>query len=128
MDIELEKSRHEEWYKEKFPFLYKLYSNRMCRDEHEIAFANSETTWLAAKAQTVPEGFVLVPEDLAENIALELAKSEFKKSETIFNSAHRDSSVDSGNNLKQKWIEQKTRCILVDYKTLIGKAREQSHD
>lgn len=61
MDIELEKSRHEEWYKEKFPFLYKLYSNRMCRDEHEIAFANSETTWLAAKAQAVPEGFVLVP-------------------------------------------------------------------
>lgn len=61
MDIELEKSRHEEWYKEKFPFLYKIYSNRMCRDEHEIAFANSETTWLAAKAQAVPEGFVLVP-------------------------------------------------------------------
>ena len=74
------------------------------------------------------EGFVLVPKELSENIAHQLAKSEFKKSETIFNSSYRDLSIDAKNDLKQKWIEQKTRCIVVDYKTLIGKAQEQSHE
>jgi len=74
------------------------------------------------------EGFVLVPKELAENIAIQLAESEFKKSETIFNSSYRDYSIDAKNNLKQKWIEQKVRCIVVDYKTLIGKAQEQGHD
>ena len=76
----------------------------------------------------VPEGFVLVPKELSENIAHQLAKSKFKKSETIFNSSYRDLSIDAKNDLKQKWIEQKTRCIVVDYKTLIGKAQEQSHE
>ena len=72
--------------------------------------------------------FVLVPKELSENIAYQLAKSEFKKNETIFNSSYRDPSTDARNDLKQKWIEQKTRCIVVDYKTLIGKAQEQSHE
>lgn len=72
--------------------------------------------------------FVLVPKELSENIAHQLAKSEFKKSEIIFNSYYRDFSTDAKNDLKQKWIEQKTRCIVVDYKTLIGKAQEQSHE
>lgn len=55
MDIQKEKEQHENWYKAEFPLLYKLYSNRVCRDEHEIAFLNSENTWLAAKADAVPE-------------------------------------------------------------------------
>ena len=100
MDIELEKSRHEEWYKEKFPFLYKLYSNRMCRDEHEIAFANSETTWLAAKAQAVPEGFVLVPMEPTDVMR------------NIFN---------------ESWVVIYKAMIEVAEKEMIA-AQEQSHD
>ena len=57
MDIEKEKKNHTEWFKGDDPVAFSLVSSSQ---EYERDFLLSERTWLAAKAQAVPEGFVLV--------------------------------------------------------------------
>ncbi|END8947584.1 hypothetical protein [Acinetobacter baumannii] len=55
-----EKLAHENWYKNNDPIAYKFY--RDLSPEFETDFYTSETAWLArAKAQAVPEGYVLLP-------------------------------------------------------------------
>ena len=72
MDIEKEKKNHAEWFRADDPVAFSLVSSSQ---EYERDFELSERTWLAAKAQAVPEGFVLVKMDdleLLRDSALEI--------------------------------------------------------
>ena len=59
INIEKEKEQHKSWYKQDDPIAYQQY--RAGGHEFEQDFSQSEKSWLAAKAQAVPEGFVLIP-------------------------------------------------------------------
>ncbi|HCT5535573.1 TPA: hypothetical protein OT117_002676 [Acinetobacter baumannii] len=68
-----EKLAHEIWYKNNDPIAYKFY--RDLSPEFETDFYTSETAWLArAKAQAVPEGYVLMPIKPTETMVMAVVK------------------------------------------------------
>ena len=81
--------------------------------------------WLSAKAQAVPEGFVVVPKELSDEKANKMAKDEFSKLSSLFHMEHRSEPDNSVEQLKRIWIANKIRNLKLFHKLFIG-AQEQS--
>lgn len=62
MDIQ-EKKVFDAYFKEKYPELYKDVFDEDGDDRAIIGYSFAWSAWQAAKAQAVPEGFVLVPKN-----------------------------------------------------------------
>ena len=60
MDVQ-EKKVFDAYFKEKYPELYKDVFDEDGDDRAIIGYSFAWSAWRAAKAQAVPEGFVLVP-------------------------------------------------------------------
>ena len=86
--------------------------------------------WLqgqAAKAQAVPEGFVVVPKELSDEKANKMAKDEFSKISSLFHMEHRSEPDNSVEQLKRIWIANKIRNLKLFHKLFIG-AQEPTND
>ena len=62
MDVQ-EKKVFDAYFKEKYPELYKDVFDEDGDDRAIIGYSFAWSAWRAAKAQAVPEGFVLVPKE-----------------------------------------------------------------
>ena len=83
--------------------------------------------WQAAKAQTVPEGYVLVPKLLSGELADELASDAFNNIQSMFDYEHRGSTATHREQIRLRWCRNKAREFQENHKILI-EAQEQSHD
>ena len=63
MDIK-EKQAFDEYFKQKYPELYKDVLNEDGDERAIIGYSFALSAWQAAKAQAVPEGYVMVPKCL----------------------------------------------------------------
>lgn len=61
MDILEEKEAFDAYFKDKYPELHKDVFDKDGDDRAIIGYSFAWSSWQAAKAQAVPEGFVLVP-------------------------------------------------------------------
>ena len=86
--------------------------------------------WLqgqAAKAQAVPEGFVLVPKELSDEVADELASDAFNNAKSLFDSEYRGYSALQREHIRLRWCKRSAKQYQSDYKAMI-EVQEQSHD
>ena len=83
--------------------------------------------WLLAKAQAIPEGFVVVPKELSDEKANKMAKDEFSKISSLFHMEHRSEPDNSVEQLKRMWIANKIRNLKLFHKLFIG-AQEPTND
>lgn len=83
--------------------------------------------WQAAKAQAVPEGFVLVPKLLSDELADELAGDAFNNIQSLLDYEHRGSTAIEREEFRLKWCRIKAKEYQHHYKTLI-KAQEPAND
>ena len=67
MDVQ-EKKVFDAYFKEKYPELYKDVFDEDGDDRAIIGYSFAWSAWRAAKAQAVPEGFVLVPKEPTEKM------------------------------------------------------------
>jgi len=82
------------------------------------------SSWQAAKAQAVPEGFILVPKELSNEKANEMAKEDFSKSSSLFYMEHRGEPDSSVERLKRIWMANKIRNLKLFHKRFT-EAQEQ---
>lgn len=80
--------------------------------------------WQAAKAQAVPEGFVLVPKLLSDELADELAGDAFNNIQSMFDYEHRGSTATHREQIRLRWCRNKAREFQENYKLVI-EAQEQ---
>lgn len=80
--------------------------------------------WQAAKAQAVPEGFVLVPKLLSDELADELASDAFNNIQSMFDYEHRGSTATHREQIRLRWCKNKAREFQENYKIVI-EAQEQ---
>ena len=65
MDLQKEREAFEKWFATRYPNIQKTID--LHNDHESIVFRNNQAeAWQAAKAQAVPEGFVLVPKEPTE--------------------------------------------------------------
>ena len=83
--------------------------------------------WQAARAQAAPEGFVLVPKELSDEVADELASDAFNNAKSLFDSEYRGYSALQREHIRLRWCKRSAKQYQSDYKTMI-EAQEQSHD
>lgn len=77
-----------------------------------------------AKAQAVPECYVLVPVELYNFQANRLAEEEFKQNEKLFNMEHLGLSGTEVELRKLKWLQCKAESIKENYRRLVKWASE----
>ena len=77
-----------------------------------------------AKAQAVPEGFVLVPKLLSDELADELASDAFNNIQSMFDYEHRGSTATHREQIRLRWCKNKAREFQENYKIVI-EAQEQ---
>jgi len=82
------------------------------------------SAWQAAKAQAVPEGFVLVPKLLSDELADELAIDAFNNIQSMFDYEHRGSTATHREEIRLRWCKNKARDFQENYKAMI-EAQEQ---
>lgn len=82
--------------------------------------------WQAAKAQAVPEGFVLVEKELSWVKADHLACAEWEKNKALFCTENRDITAQI-EEYRLRWCKNKAHKIMSEYKAMI-EAQEQSHE
>ncbi|MCJ0928302.1 hypothetical protein MTX11_09975 [Acinetobacter lwoffii] len=63
MDIQKEREAFDAYFKDKYPELHKGVFDENGDDRAIIGYSFALSAWQAAKAQAVPEGFVLVPKE-----------------------------------------------------------------
>ena len=78
-------------------------------------------------AQSIPDGFVLVPRELSADEARKHAEAMFNKVERMARNEQRDLSESEFELFKNRWIDARTLTIQFDWKAMI-EAQEQSHD
>lgn len=79
------------------------------------------------KVNAVPEGFVLVPKELSDVLADELASDAFSNTQGMFNYEHRCSPAAQKEQFRLKWCRYKAKEFQETYKHLIA-AQEQDHE
>ena len=94
-------------------------------ESYVLRLKDSWNAWKAAKAQAVPDGFVVVPKELSDEKANKMAKDEFSKISSLFYMEHRSEPDNSVEQLKRIWIANKIRNLKLFHKLFIG-AQEQS--
>lgn len=77
-----------------------------------------------AKAQVVPEGYCLVPVELYNFQANQLAEEEFKKNKSLFDMEHRGISGFEVELRQAKWLVSKAESIKQNYRRLVKWASE----
>ncbi|SSV06628.1 Uncharacterised protein [Acinetobacter baumannii] len=77
-----------------------------------------------AKAQAVPEGYCLVPVELYNFQANQLAEEEFKKNKSLFDMEHRGISGFEVELRQAKWLVSKAESIKQNYRRLVKWASE----
>lgn len=70
MDLQKEREAFDQYFKEKYPELYKDVFNEDGDDRAIIGYSFAWSAW-QAKAQAVPEGFVLIKDDTKTIVAIE---------------------------------------------------------
>ena len=80
-----------------------------------------------AKAQAVPDGFVLVPKELSDEKADIQASLAWGCHLGLFKSQNRDMSTTEIEAFRLKWCRNKARDLQEEYKAMI-EAQEQSHE
>ena len=85
------------------------------------------SAWQAAKAQAVPEGFVLVEKELSWVKADHLACAEWEKNKALFCTENRDIIALQIEEYRLRWCKNKAHKIMSEYKAMI-EAQEQSHE
>lgn len=105
----LEIQRHAEWYKKDDPIAYKHY--RGGSPEFEADFGQSEKSWLAARLQSVPEGFILIPEKPSIDEAIKHAESEFKATEHLIDRERMSSLGIDFDGYKARWVRSRASTI-----------------
>ena len=68
MDIEKEREAFGQYFKEKYPELYKDVFDPDGDERAIIGYSFAWSAWQAAKAQAVPDGFVVVPKEPTEKM------------------------------------------------------------
>ena len=81
----------------------------------------------SVKAQAVPEGFILVPKELSDEVADELASDAFNNAKSLFDSEYRGYSALQREHIRLRWCKRSAKQYQSDYKAMI-EAQEQSHD
>lgn len=77
------------------------------------------SAWLKAKAQAVPEGYVLVPREMQWHKADDLACLEWGRHVGLFCSENRDMSALQVEEFRLRWCKNKANKIMSDYKAMI---------
>lgn len=77
MDLQKERKAFDAYFKEKYPELYKDVFDEDGDDRAIIGYSFAWQSWQAAKAQAVPEGFVVVPKTIPENVVERLKNSSY---------------------------------------------------
>jgi hypothetical protein len=80
-----------------------------------------------AKAQAVPEGFVLVPRLLSDVKADQFAESRFNEIKDLFYNDHMDLSGAERERLRLRWVKNRARASQEIYKAMI-EAQEPAND
>ena len=80
----------------------------------------------AAKSQA-PEGFVLVPKEMSDEVADELASDAFNNAKSLFDSEYRGYTALQREHIRLRWCKRSAKQYQGDYKTMI-EAQGQSHD
>lgn len=75
--------------------------------------------WQKAKAQAVPEGYRLVPAELYNFQANQLAEEEFKQNKSLFDMEHRGFSGIEMELRQAKWLVYKAESIKENYRRLV---------
>ena len=79
------------------------------------------------QAQAVPEDFVLVPKELSDEVADELASDAFNNAKSLFDSEYRGYSALQREHIRLRWCKRSAKQYQSDYKAMI-EVQEQSHD
>ena len=79
MEIQKEREAFDVYFKEKYPELYKDVFDEDGDDRAIIGYSFAWSAWQTAKAQAVPEGFVVVAKELPEKIAEKMAIDRMDK-------------------------------------------------
>ena len=101
------------------------YENPYENSDTALAFNLFKKGWLA-KAQAVPEGFILVPKELSDEKADIQASLAWGCHLGFFKSQNRDMSTTEIEEFRLKWCRNKARDLQEEYKAMI-EAQEQSH-
>lgn len=122
MDIQKEREAFEAYFKDKYPELYKDVFNEDGDDRAIIGYSFAWSAW-QAKAQAVPEGFVVVPRELPHDIAERLAKDR------VIEPMHENDPVWSeiAEKVYQDNLKAKKWDLCRDYKAMI-EAQEPTND
>ena len=81
----------------------------------------------SVKAQAVPEGFILVPKELSDEVADELASDAFNNAKSLFDSEYRGYSALQREHIRLRWCKRSAKQYQSDYKAMI-EVQEQSHE
>lgn len=81
----------------------------------------------AAKAQAVPEGFVLIPKEINLIKADILACAEWDKNKSLFCSENRDMTATQVEEFRLRWCKNKAYQIMSEYKAMI-EGQEKAND
>lgn len=123
MGIQKEREAFEAYFKDKYPELHKDVFDENGDDRAIIGYSFALSAWQAAKAQAVPEGFVLVLKELSDDLADELASDAFNNSKSLFDYEHRDSLAAQKEQLRLRWCRNKAIDYQRNYADMI-KAQE----
>lgn len=92
-----------------------------------LALILSWSAWKEAKAQAVPEGFVLIPKEMNWINADSLACAEWDKNKSLFCSENRDMTAIQVEEFRLRWCKNKAYQIMSEYKVMI-EAQEPASD
>ena len=107
--------------------------NNTDEEDRKVAYESLNTGWAMwlrakrAKAQAVPEGFVLVPKELSDGKADAQALLAWGCHAGLFKSQNWDMSALRVEEFRLKWCKSKARELQEEYRVAI-KAQEQGHD
>lgn len=68
MNLDEERKAFDAYFRDKYPLLYKDVFDEDGDDRAIIGYSFAWQSWQAAKAQAIPDGFVVVPKDLIQSI------------------------------------------------------------
>lgn len=102
--------------------------------DRKVAYETLNTGWVMwlrakcdAKAQAVPEGFVLVEKELSWVKADHLACAEWEKNKALFCTENRDMTAFQINEYRLRWCKNKAHKIMSEYKAMI-ETQEPAND
>ena len=130
MDIQKEREAFEYEFKQTDYYIAHgdLSTLMLCDDQYALDDLQvSFEMWQAAKAQAVPEGYVLVPREMQWHKADDLACLEWGRHVGLFYSENRDMSALQVEEFRLRWCKNKANKIMSDYKAMI-EAQEPTND